>query len=99
MLSPDLIYHLPGRHMGGGTLRGLTALMARVIAVVKELDAPPKSQLLSVAGHAPFVFTVERFEARHGEASLDQLVCGVWRFESDLCSEAWSHFAGDDCVG
>ena len=64
--------------------------------MLKNWTPHQKSQLLSVAGHTPFVFTVERFEARHAEASLDQLVCGVWRFESDLCSEVWSHFADQE---
>ena len=93
MLSPDVVYHLPGKHMGGGSLRGVPALIARVTAVVRALDVPPKSELLSVSGYAPFAFTVERFQARRAEASLDQLVCGIWRFENYLCVEVWSHFA------
>jgi hypothetical protein len=96
MLSPDMTYHLLGRHMGGGTLHGLAALMARLGAAVEALDGPPKSDLLSVYGYAPFAFTGERFQGRRADTSLDQTVCTIWRFEHDLCVEVWSHFADQE---
>jgi ketosteroid isomerase-like protein/catechol 2,3-dioxygenase-like lactoylglutathione lyase family enzyme len=93
LLAPDVVYHLPGRHLGGGTLRGRDEVLARTLGAAGECEAPPRIELIEVAGAGAFVTSVERFAARRRGRALDQQVSVVWRFAGERCVELWSHFA------
>jgi ketosteroid isomerase-like protein len=91
LLDADAVYHLPGRHLGGGVLRGRAAILARVAEAAAAFAAPPEMALLGVAAHAPFVLTVERIAARRGRRQLMQTMCVVWRMDRGRCVELWAH--------
>jgi ketosteroid isomerase-like protein len=92
-LDEDVIYHLPGLHLGGGTLRGRRALFERLGRAAAACDAPPRIELLQVIAEGPLAVSLERFLARRNAESLDQPVCVVWRMLGSKCVEVWSHFA------
>jgi len=91
-LAETVTYHLPGRHLGGGTLRSRDEVFQRTAAASLACDEPPRMQLLDVAGAGNFVVSVERLTARRGEKILAQYICVVWRIENDRCVEMWAHF-------
>ena len=93
VLAENVVYHLPGGHLGGGRLDGRAALVARLVASARWCDAPPEIELLEASGAGDFAVTVERFRARRGPLRLDQSVCVVWRMQGGRCVEIWSHFA------
>lgn len=92
-LDEAVIYHLPGRHLGGGTLRGRQGLFERTATAAAACDAPPHIDLLHVGAVGPLVVSLERITARRGTRVLDQTACVVWRVVDDRCVEMWSHFA------
>jgi len=93
LLADDVVYHLPGGHLGGGRVDGRAALFARLAAAARWCDAPPEIELLETSGAGDFVVTVERFRVRRGALRLDQTVCVVWRMRAARCVELWAHFA------
>ena len=92
-LADDVTYHLPGRHLGGGTLRGRGALFDRIAIAAHECDTPPGIRLLHVTGVDPLVVSFEQVTARRRGRVLDQPACVVWRIADGRCVEVWSHFA------
>jgi ketosteroid isomerase-like protein len=93
MLADDVVYHLPGRHLGGGVLRGKSALLERLAAAAAWCSAPPRSALVEIVGADPLVVSLERFTAERSGARIDQLAAVVWRFAGDgRCVEIWTHF-------
>jgi ketosteroid isomerase-like protein len=92
-LSEAVVYHLPGRHLGGGTLRGRDAVFRRTMEAAQTCDEPPRMQLLEVTAAGNFVVSIERCRARRAGRTLDQTVCVVWRVEDERCIEMWAHFA------
>ena len=92
LLADDVAYHLPGLHLGGGTLRGRSSLFERLASAANECSAPPQVELLNVVSAGDFVVTVERFQAVASSGVLDQQACVVWRFVAGRCAEIWSHF-------
>jgi ketosteroid isomerase-like protein len=95
-LADDVIYHLPGRHLGGGRLCGRDEVLARVATAARECDHPPRIQLLSVFAAGEFVVSAERFAAHRRGRMLDQEVCVIWRTARGQCVEIWSHFSDQD---
>lgn len=92
LLSDDVVYHLPGLHLGGGTLDGRQEMFERMVSAARSCSAPPRVELLSVASAGNLVVTVERFQAETDGGSLDQHAGVVWRFAAGRCVEIWSHF-------
>src|SRR5262245_36662527 len=95
-LGADVVYHLPGRHLGGGTIMGRAAVFERAAAAAASCDAPPLITLLQVTGCESFIASVERLVARRRGRTLDQEVCVVWRMVGTQCVEVWSHFTDQD---
>lgn len=95
-LAADVVYHLPGKHLGGGTLRGRAEVLGRVAKAALDCDAPPSIELLDVIAAGEFAVSVERFAARRRGRTLDQEVCVVWRIAREHCIELWSHFSDQD---
>ena len=93
LLADTVTYHLPGRHLGGGVLRGKQAVFRRTAEAVRACDELPRIRVLTVIGAGQFVVTVERFSARRGDRFIDQEVCVVWRIDGDRCVELWAHFS------
>jgi beta-phosphoglucomutase-like phosphatase (HAD superfamily)/ketosteroid isomerase-like protein len=93
VLARDVVYHLPGRHLGGGSLRGRDAVFARTADAVAACETPPGIALVHAVGAGDLVLTVERFAARRGGRTLEDDVCVVWRFDGGRCLELWSKFA------
>jgi HAD superfamily hydrolase (TIGR01509 family) len=91
-LGPDVVYHLPGRHLGGGILRGRDAVLARVALAAAECEAPPRIELLATAAGGEHVVSIERFSARRAGRALAQEVAVVWRLDGERCAEIWSSF-------
>lgn len=91
-LAADVVYHLPGRHLGGGTLQGRDALFLRLADAARWFDQV-EIELCAGAAAGPFVVTIERMHARHGARVLDQEVCVVWRFVGSRCVEVRAVFA------
>ena len=92
LLDDHVVYHLPGLHLGGGTLRGRDAVLERMTAAAQACVFPPRVELLSVVSEGALVVTLERFRAESPTASMDQHVCVVWRFADRRCAEIWAHF-------
>ena len=92
ILDDHAVYHLPGLHLGGGTLCGRNALLERLTAAAQACASPPRIELLSVVSEGALVVTLERFRAESPTDSLDQHVCVVWRFVGRRCAEIWAHF-------
>ncbi|MGO9604863.1 MAG: nuclear transport factor 2 family protein [Candidatus Binataceae bacterium] len=92
LLAPEVVYHLPGLHLGGGTLDGRKAILARAASAAVTFDAPPEVRLISVSGTGNFIASVERATFRRGGRVLEQCICVVWRFRDSQCVEIWSHF-------
>jgi len=92
-LDPAVVYHLPGRHLGGGTLRGRDAVFARLAAAAAWCDAPPAVEVVAVVAVAAFVVSLERLRARRAGRTLDADVSVVWRLAGGRCIEIWAHFA------
>lgn len=92
LLAAEAVYHLPGLHLGGGTLEGRGAILKRAMSAALSYDASPEVRLISVSGAENFVASVERATLRRGGRVLDQRICVVWRFRDRQCVEIWSHF-------
>jgi len=92
LFHDEVAYHLPGFHLGGGTLRGRNALLERLAAAAQACTSPPRIDLLSVLSRDAWVVTFERFRAESPTTSVDQRVCVVWRFVGERCVEIWAHF-------
>ncbi|HXJ33011.1 MAG TPA: HAD-IA family hydrolase [Candidatus Eisenbacteria bacterium] len=93
LLSDDVVYHLPGRHLGGGTLRGRSEVFERTARAALSCDGPPAVRLRNVVGSGEHVLSIERFAARRRGRSVDQEVCVVWRMAGERCVEIWSAFS------
>ncbi len=93
LLDDDVVYHLPGRHLGGGVLRGRRELLARTARAAASCDAPPEIRLLGVAAHGEHVLSLEHVRARRRGRVLDQHACVVWRMAGDRAVEIWSRFS------
>src|SRR6185436_10597125 len=85
--------HIPGGHLGGGTLHGRGAVLARAAEAAIDCDAPPRIELLDVVASGEFAVSFERVTARRRGQTLDQQVCVVWRMARAQCVEMWSHFS------
>ena len=92
LLAEDVVYHLPGRHLGGGDLVGRAAVLHRLAESAAAFDEAPVIELLHGAAAGGFVVTVERFSARRRGRVLAQTVCVVWRMAGGACAEVWAHF-------
>lgn len=92
MLAADVVYHLPGRHLGGGALRGRDALLRRLADAAGWCEHV-RVELLAVASAGDFVVTIERMQARREAKEIDQDVCVVWRFVASQCVEMRATFA------
>jgi len=95
-LADDVVYHLPGRHLGGGTLRGRAELLGRMATAARDCDAPPRIALVDVTASGDIAVSLERMIAHRHGLTLDQDVCVVWRLVGDRCVEIWSHFTDQD---
>ena len=93
LLAEDVTYHLPGRHLGGGTLRGRAEVLERTAQAALSCDAPPTIRLHGVVGSGEIVLSIERFVARRRGRTVDQDVCVVWRMAGTRCAEIWSTFS------
>jgi HAD superfamily hydrolase (TIGR01509 family) len=93
IIADDASYHLPGRHLGGGTLRGRSQIVDRLADYARRCDDPPAIRLHGFAGAPDHLLSLERFTARRDGKTLDQDVAVVWRMEGDRCVEIWSRFA------
>ena len=91
-LAPDVVYHLPGKHLGGGKLCGRSEVFARSARAAAECDLPPHVDLLDVVPCEDLIVSFERFTAWRRGRILDQNVCVVWRVAGDHCVEMWSYF-------
>lgn len=92
-LADDVVYHLPGKHLGGGTLRGRVEVLERTAKAALDCDSPPRIALISVIATTEFAVSFERFTAHRRGRALDQEVCVVWRIARGRCVEIWSHFS------
>jgi ketosteroid isomerase-like protein len=92
LLAEGAVYHLPGRHLGGGTLVGRDAILRRTVEAARWCDVPPAIELLDVTGAGSLVTSIERLRLRRQEAGLHQHVAVIWRFEAERCIELWAHF-------
>lgn len=92
-LADDVVYHLPGRHLGGGTLRGWKEILKRTASAAQSCDDPPAMRLVNVVAGRDVLLSVERIAARRHGRVLDQQVCVVWRMADERCVEVWSMFA------
>jgi hypothetical protein len=92
-LADEVIYHLPGKHLGGGTLHGRIEVLERVAKAALDCDSSPDVSLISVIASGDFAMSLERFTARRRGRTLDQEVGVVWRIARDHCVEIWSHFS------
>jgi ketosteroid isomerase-like protein len=91
-LAEDVVYHLPGKHLGGGTLHGRAKVLERTAKAALACDSAPTLTLLSVTSTTGFAVSIERFTARRRGRVIDQTVCVVWRIVGSHCVEIWSHF-------
>ncbi|MGH7894806.1 MAG: nuclear transport factor 2 family protein [Candidatus Binatia bacterium] len=92
-LADDVVYHLPGKHLGGGALHGRVEVLERVAKAALDCDAPPTIRLIAVVASGALAVSLERFTARRAGRTLDQEACVVWRIVGERCVEIWSHFA------
>jgi ketosteroid isomerase-like protein len=92
LLAADVVYHLPGRHLGGGVLRGRDALLQRLGDAARWCEQV-RVELLAVAAAGVFVVTIERMHARREAQEIDQDVCVLWRFDGSQCVEVRATFA------
>jgi uncharacterized protein len=92
LLAEDVVYHLPGRHLGGGDIHGGEELLARGREYDSTYDTPPRSEILDVVTDDHWAITTERHRSRRLGHTIDQAVCGVWRIEGGRAVELWSHF-------
>src|SRR6476659_5981773 len=96
LLSEDVVYHLPGRHLGGGDLEGREAILARLLQYAASFDEPSRSDVLHVVANDDFAVSFERFRARRRGRTLDQAICVIWRLRDDRATELWAHFEDQD---
>ena len=92
LLADDVVYHLPGGHLGGGVLHGRDALLRRLGAAAAWCDAV-HVDVRAVTVADDFVVTIERMQARREARVLDQAICVVWRFVASRCVEMRAVFA------
>ena len=96
LLGGDVVYHLPGRHLGGGCLRGRDALLEVLSRAARACDGPPRVRVLGAGQAGELVVTFEQFRATSRHGVLDQHACVVWRFSLGRCVEIWTHFEDQD---
>jgi ketosteroid isomerase-like protein len=92
LLDGDVVYRLPGRHLGGGVLRGREALLGRLAEAARWCDRV-RVELQRVVAAGAFVVTIERVRFASGGRVLDQDACVVWRFVESRCAEVTTIFA------
>jgi ketosteroid isomerase-like protein len=93
LLADEVVYHLPGKHLGGGTLRGRADVFRRISDAASVLDVQPTIRLQNVVGFGEWVLSIERFTARRRGHVLDQEVCVMWRIVDARCVEMWARFS------
>ena len=69
LFADDVAYHLPGLHLGGGTLRGRHSVLERLMWAAETCSAPPQVELLRAISAGNLVVTLERFHAEVGGRS------------------------------
>lgn len=92
ILDARVIYHLPGKHLGGGHLEGAEAILRRGAAALRACDAALSATLLGSCGDEWVVLTVEHVVGQRRRRTLDQDATVVWRFAGLQCVEMWTHF-------
>ncbi len=85
------MYHLPGRQLGGGDLRGREAILTRGREYAASFDEPSRSEVLDVVANDDFAVTFERFHAKRHGRTLDQTIRGVWHLREGRAVELWAH--------
>ena len=60
LLDEGVTYHLPGKHLGGGTLRGRAEVLDRIRRAALACAAPPRVELIQLLAAGPFVVSFER---------------------------------------
>lgn len=96
LLSDEMVYHLPGRHLGGGDLYGREAILTRGREYVTLFDEPARSDVYDVVANDDFAVSFERFQAKRRDRILDQVICGIWRLRDGRAVEIWAHFEDQD---
>ncbi len=96
VLGESALYHLPGRHLGGGRLVGWDAIIRRAAAAARACDEMPRAQVIDALGNAYAVVTREIFVARRGGSALTQEIGVVWRLNGGRCVELWAQFDDQD---
>jgi len=90
LLCDDVVYHLPGRHLGGGDLVGGRALTSRVVRAAEFCDLI-EVDVLRIVATKPFLVSFERLRAARRGARLDQHVTALWRTHHEGCiAEIWA---------
>lgn len=92
LLAEDMVYHLPGRHLGGGDVHGVDELLRLGREYGGSYDEAPHSEILDVVADDQWVISMERHVAKRHGRMLDQVICGVWRIEGGRAVELWAHF-------
>ena len=92
LLAADAVYHLPGRHLGGGRLDGRDEILRCLAAAVESCDARPTIRLHAFVAAGDHALSIERFHASRRGQILDQDVTVVWRMANGRCVEMWSRF-------
>ena len=57
-LADGVVYHLPGKHLGGGTLHGWKEILERTASAAQSCDDPPAMQLAAVVASGDIVLSV-----------------------------------------
>jgi len=99
LLSEDVVYHLPGKHMGGGDVHGHAGLLGLGRERPIAYDEQPHSEILDVVANERFAISYEHHVAKRKGQTMDQVICSVWRIGQDgRVAELWAHFEDQDAV-
>lgn len=91
LLGADVVYYLPGAHLGGGTVRGSDALIERLVRATNYCQSVTVD-VIDIIELGRFVVSYERFRAARAGQAVDLMMCVVWhRAEDASIAEVWTH--------
>jgi hypothetical protein len=92
-LTPDGVWHLPGKSAIAGDHCGWPAVCAVFVKLAVLSGRTFRTELLDVTVGQDFVVAVQRATAAHQGRHLDITGCQLMKLEEGRIAEVWGHYS------